>query len=82
MIFLNGEEFLDEAIRSVVEQEGFDAWELLLVDDGSTDQSSAIADTWVERLPDRIRYLEHPGHENLGNERVTKSRHPPGAAAR
>ena len=35
LIFLDGERFINEAIRSVVGQTGFDDWELLLVDDGS-----------------------------------------------
>jgi glycosyltransferase involved in cell wall biosynthesis len=64
LIFLNGEAFLDEAIRSVVGQT-FDDWELLLVDDGSTDTSTTIATAWAAR-DRRIKYLEHPGHENLG----------------
>jgi glycosyltransferase involved in cell wall biosynthesis len=64
-IFLNGEGFLDEAIRSVFAQT-YARWELLLVDDGSTDESSAIARGWAERAPERVRYLEHPGHRNRG----------------
>ena len=64
-IFLNGERFLDEAIQSVVAQT-HPRWELLLVDDGSTDGSSAIARGWAERDPSRIHYLEHPGHQNRG----------------
>ena len=64
-IFLNGGTFLDEAVRSVVAQR-LASWELLLVDDGSTDESSAVARDWARRHPDRIRYLEHPGHANRG----------------
>jgi glycosyltransferase involved in cell wall biosynthesis len=64
-IFLNGERFLDEAIQSVAAQT-YPHWELLLVDDGSTDGSSAIARAWAERDPKRIHYLEHPGHQNRG----------------
>ncbi len=41
-------------------------WELILVDDGSTDRASAIAQSFSARHPERIRYLEHPGHVNLG----------------
>jgi len=64
-IFLNGERFLDEAIQSVIAQ-SYPHWELLLVDDGSTDGSSALARAWAEREPHRVRYLEHPGHRNHG----------------
>lgn len=65
VIFLNEERFLAEAIASVLAQE-HESWELLLVDDGSTDGSAAIARTFVERHPGRVRYLRQPGGANLG----------------
>jgi glycosyltransferase involved in cell wall biosynthesis len=65
MIFLNAERFIKEAIESVFEQT-FTAWELILVDDGSTDAGSEIARDAARRLPDKVRYVEHPGHQNLG----------------
>jgi glycosyltransferase involved in cell wall biosynthesis len=37
-----------------------------MVDDGSTDGSTALAQRWAGRMPDRIRWLEHEGHRNLG----------------
>jgi len=64
-IFLNGERFLDEAIQSVFAQR-YPRWELLLVDDGSSDGSSAIGRGYAQREPARVRYFEHPGHRNLG----------------
>ena len=64
-IFFNGERFLADAIESVLAQR-FDRWELLLVDDGSTDGSTAIARGYASAHPDRIRYLEHDQHANLG----------------
>jgi glycosyltransferase involved in cell wall biosynthesis len=64
-IFLNGERFLGDAIQSVIAQTCRD-WELLLVDDGSSDGSSAIARSYAGRDPHRVRYLEHPGHRNEG----------------
>ena len=64
-IFLNAERFLDEAIQGVLTQT-HPHWELLLVDDGSADRSSAIARSYAEREPHRVRYLEHPGHCNQG----------------
>ncbi|MFN0178290.1 MAG: glycosyltransferase [Gemmatimonadales bacterium] len=65
VIFLNAERFMREAIESVVAQHSGD-WELLLVDDGSTDGSTALAHEYLERLPGKVRYLEHPEHRNRG----------------
>jgi glycosyltransferase involved in cell wall biosynthesis len=64
-IFLNAERFLGEAIESVLAQTCHN-WELLLVDDGSSDASTLIAREYVARFPGRIRYLEHAGHQNRG----------------
>ena len=65
IIFLNAEKFIQEAIESVFAQI-YDHWELLLVDDGSTDSSTAIALQYAEQYPGQVRYLEHDGHQNLG----------------
>jgi len=65
IIFLNEERFLPEAIESVFAQT-YEDWELLLVDDGSTDASTQIALRYAERYPEKVRYLEHPGHRNRG----------------
>ncbi len=65
IIFLNGEDFIAEAIESVLAQT-YPNWELALVDDGTTDGATAIARRYADAHPDRIRYLEHPGHANRG----------------
>jgi glycosyltransferase involved in cell wall biosynthesis len=65
IIFLNGETYIAEAIESVLNQTLTD-WELILVDDGSTDGATEIAKQAAAEHPDRIRYTEHPGHENRG----------------
>jgi len=65
IIFLNEEKYLAEAIDSVLAQ-SYSNWELLLVDDGSTDRSEAIARSYCERLPGKIRYLSHEGRANRG----------------
>jgi glycosyltransferase involved in cell wall biosynthesis len=65
MIFLNAERFLEEAIESVFAQT-YRNWELLLVDDGSTDGSTGMAWGYVKQYPNRVRYLEHDGHQNRG----------------
>ncbi|MEL7157295.1 MAG: glycosyltransferase, partial [Actinomycetota bacterium] len=65
IIFCNEERFLGEAVDSVLAQT-VDDWELLLVDDGSTDASTAMARDLAAADPERIRYLEHPGHAQRG----------------
>lgn len=63
--FFNAEAYFEEAIASVIAQT-YSQWELLLVDDGSTDSSSAIAQQKAAQYPGKIHYLEHAGHQNLG----------------
>lgn len=65
LAFYNDERFLPEAIESVFAQTYTD-WELILVDDGSSDGSSTIARDWAARHPDRVRYLTHAAHANRG----------------
>ncbi|WP_287295599.1 glycosyltransferase family A protein [Moorena sp. SIO2C4] len=65
MIFLNAEKFIEEAIQSVFAQT-YNNWELLLVDDGSTDNSTAIAQRYAQQYPEKVSYLEHKGHQNRG----------------
>ncbi len=65
MIFLDAARFLREAIESVISQSYAD-WELLLVDDGSSDGSTALALSYAQAHPRRITYLTHPGRENRG----------------
>ncbi|MEY3869707.1 MAG: hypothetical protein RLZZ338_3598 [Cyanobacteriota bacterium] len=64
-IFLNGELFIEDAIASILTQT-YSNWELLLVDDGSTDNSTEIAQRYAEKYPEKISYLEHDGHQNRG----------------
>jgi glycosyltransferase involved in cell wall biosynthesis len=59
--FLNREKFLQQAIESVLSQ-SYDNWELILVDDGSTDRSAEISRNFVEKYPAKIRLLAHLGN--------------------
>lgn len=65
LCFHNEELFLDEAVRSVLAQD-YGEWELILVDDGSSDGSTAIAKQWAENVPEKIHFTEHVGHTNQG----------------
>lgn len=63
--FFNAEAFLTEAVESVFGQT-YTTWELLLVDDGSTDASTEMAQRFAERDPGRVRCLTHAGRQNRG----------------
>ena len=65
MTVCNGQAFLLEAIRSVQQQETLASWELIVVDDGSTDASRAIALSFAA-ADTRITVLTHPYSANLG----------------
>ncbi|MCP4960328.1 MAG: glycosyltransferase family 2 protein, partial [Actinomycetia bacterium] len=65
VIFLNEEQFLAEAIESVFAQT-FADWELILVDDGSSDGSVEAARLACEERPHQVRLLQHPGCANMG----------------
>ncbi|MEX1238225.1 MAG: glycosyltransferase family 2 protein [Cyclobacteriaceae bacterium] len=65
LCFFNEKLFLEEAIESVFSQT-HGRWELLLVDDGSTDESSEIALKYASKFPDRVTYIEHIYHQNKG----------------
>jgi glycosyltransferase involved in cell wall biosynthesis len=63
--FWNADRFLADAVESVFGQT-FPAWELLLVDDGSTDGSTALAQDYAARQPERVRYLQHAERRHHG----------------
>jgi glycosyltransferase involved in cell wall biosynthesis len=65
IIFLNPGEFFSEAIQSIFAQT-YGNWELLLVDDGSTDGSTEIALRYCKEYPDKVLYLQHENHQNRG----------------
>jgi glycosyltransferase involved in cell wall biosynthesis/peptidoglycan/xylan/chitin deacetylase (PgdA/CDA1 family) len=65
MCFLDMERYIGEAIESVFDQQHRE-WELVLVNDGSSDRSGEIARRYERRHPDRVRYVEHGQGRNLG----------------
>lgn len=58
----NGERYLAEALDSVMEQDYPDL-EVVVIDDGSTDHSAAIARSWARGMPHPLRYVYQ---ENAG----------------
>lgn len=59
----NAERFLEQTVEAVLGQTVSD-WELLLVDDGSSDRSPELARRYAADLPEKVRYAEHPGRAN------------------
>lgn len=51
----NGEKYLERCLESIINQT-FKNWELILIDDGSTDSTNIICDEYAER-EDRIRVI-------------------------
>lgn len=72
----NLEEYLPAAIESVINQRGFDDWELIIVDDASPDSCGRIADAYAASDP-RIRVIHNrknrylAGARNVGFEAST-----------
>ena len=63
--FFNREQFLAESVESLLAQT-FQNWELILIDDGSTDNSSIIAQEFVNKYPTKIFLYSHKNGENRG----------------
>ncbi len=61
--FYNAEDFLADAINSVIKQ-SFTEWELILVNDGSTDKSLEIARSY-EKKDSRIRVISDGSNKKL-----------------
>lgn len=61
----NRAELLREAIRSVIEQ-SFRDYEIIIVDDGSTDHSLEVIESFRKADPDRIRVFTHDDQLNRG----------------
>ena len=71
MIVHNGSLLIEESIRSVLDQD-FDDYELLVVDDGSTDDTADIVGSMTRENPNHIRCMSHPDGRNHGMSATRK----------
>ncbi len=63
----NTEQYLVDCLDSVI-RAGIPSMEILIINDGSTDDSEKIAKEYVERYPNLVRYIKQKNH-GLGNVR-------------
>lgn len=67
MPVFNAAAFLPAAVGSVLLQDTPAAWELLIVDDGSTDNSLELAQATARQHPTRLRVLTHEANGHHGS---------------
>ena len=70
MLAYNQQQYVNEAIRSVVLQETDFDYELIIGDDGSSDATAERCREWQQRYPDRIRLLDHSDNVGLARNFV------------
>ncbi len=61
----NYEDYIGEAIESVIAQT-YQNWELVVVDDASTDGSVAIISRYVEQFPNKIKLIAQTENRGVG----------------
>lgn len=71
----NVEKFLSSCINSILNQT-FKDWELILIDDGSADNSGKIADNFAKQYPDKIHVYHRSNCGPMASRRyaITKAR--------
>ena len=73
MAAFNGERYIAQAIRSVLGQT-FTGWELLVVDDGSTDQTAAVVGSFVNEPRIKYTHQENRGQAAARNQAMDAAR--------
>lgn len=61
----NGEKYIENCIKSVLAQ-SYQHFEIIIVNDGSTDSSAQIVQNFVNHYPNKIKLYQHPNNENKG----------------
>ena len=63
----NSEDYMERCIKTLIK--GGDEVEILLINDGSTDGTAEIADSYQEKYPDIVRAIHQPnkGHGGAVN---------------
>lgn len=72
----NTEQYLEGCLNSALDQ-SFDAYEIIVVDDGSTDRSPEILKCYGKQYPDKVRLIRQE-NKGLGGARNTGIEHAKG----
>ena len=67
----NGEDVLKEQIDSILNQSYLD-WRLIIYDDGSTDSSSLIISSYIEKYKEKIKYIKSVKNSKSAKEAFSK----------
>ena len=65
----NVEKYLEQCLNSVINQT-FDDYEVIIVDDGSTDNSSCICDSFAEKYPQKIQVIHKENQGLISARRI------------
>jgi glycosyltransferase involved in cell wall biosynthesis len=66
----NSEKYISEAIHSVLDQT-YQDFELIIVDDGSTDNTSSIVTSFQEKYPQKVMVIIHQKNQGVSQARNT-----------
>ncbi len=70
----NAEKYLEECLNSIISSSAFDDLEVLLIDDGSKDNSGAICDIFSQKYENiKTFHIENGGVSNARNSGVAKT---------
>lgn len=72
----NMEEYLERCVNSLLSTQRTDDIEVIIVDDGSSDGTAKLADSYANRIPEVVRVIHQPnkGHGGAVNTGVAQAR--------
>lgn len=70
----NADDFISEAIESIIKQ-SYKNWNLVILNDGSTDNTKTIAEKYIKKYPDKISLIDKEKNEGTvsGLNKLIKS---------
>lgn len=72
---LNGADTIDRQLAALARQEADFDWEVVIADNGSTDATAEIIESWVPRFPVELRRVDAGARRGIPYARNTGARH-------